>query len=65
MGEKSLGTLLGEYNVLKAELKRRSMIYQYDEKCRAAKFFGLTFEQVDLPYAEWAVIRAQYHAAVD
>ena len=61
---KNLIQLIAEYSALKDELKRRSMIYQYEEKVRAAKFFGLTFEQVDLPYVEWAKIRGRYLTAV-
>ena len=40
-------------------LKRKSMIYQYDLKIAAMKKFNLTFEQVNIEYAEWAKIREQ------
>jgi hypothetical protein len=51
-------------NEMKDELKRRSMIYQYDEKLVVARHFGLSFAEVDLPYVEWKVLREQYHAEI-
>lgn len=50
---------------LKAEFKRKSMIYQYEEKCAAARHFGLTFEQVNLPFKGWIIIKRQYHQDLD
>jgi hypothetical protein len=55
-----IGTALAEIEILKAELKRRSLIYQYEDKVAAAKHFGLTFEQVDIEFTEWMKIRARY-----
>lgn len=55
-----LGEALAEIEICKAELKRRSMIYQYDDKVAAAKHFGLTFEQVDIEFTEWMKIRDRY-----
>jgi len=50
--------LIREIEPLRAELKRCSMIYQYDEKCYAAKRQGLPHDIYhELPYAEWAAIR--------
>jgi len=60
-----LSQALAETAILKAELKRRSMIYQYEEKCRVAAFFGMTFEQVNLPFAEWSELRDRYHRQLE
>ncbi len=56
-----LATALAEIEVLKTELKRRSMIYQYEEKVAAASFLGLTFDEVNVAYVDWARIRTEYH----
>jgi|JI10StandDraft_1071094.scaffolds.fasta_scaffold31909_11 hypothetical protein len=57
--------LTAEAAALKQVLKERSMIYQHDEKLRVARHYGLTFEQVNLPYAEWAALRDKYHTEVE
>jgi len=36
------------------------MIYQEDLKEQAATFYGATPEQMNLPYAAWAVLRDYY-----
>lgn len=51
---------LEEVSAMKAELKRRCMIYQHDAKMRVAKHYGLTFEQVDLPFREWMEMRQRF-----
>ncbi len=48
-----------EVGELQEEVKRQSMIYQYDLKQEAMRRFGLRWEEVDLPYKEWAKIRAR------
>jgi hypothetical protein len=56
---------LHEYNRLKDELKRRAMIFQADDKERAAKHFGKPFDAFyDLPYTEWAKVRSQYFSEI-
>ena len=60
-----IGEALAEIQILKDELKRRAMIYQYEDKVAAAKHFGLAFEQVDIEFTEWMKIRARYFAEID
>ncbi len=43
-------------------LRARSMIYQADLKATVAAHYGLSFAEVDLPYAEWAALRDRYLA---
>ena len=43
------------------ELRRRSMIYQYDEKMRIAKYYNLPFDKVNLPYKKFAKLRDKYN----
>lgn len=57
--------LTAEASALKQRLKECAMIYQYDEKVRVAKYYGLTFEQVNLPFNEWVVLQKKYHADLD
>lgn len=59
-----LGEALAEIQILKDELKRRSMIYQYEDKVAAAKHFGLTFEQVNIEFTEWMKIRTRYYEEI-
>ena len=40
--------------------KADAMIYQLRDKVAAAKHFGLAFDQVDLPYPQWAAIRKRW-----
>ncbi len=48
-----------EISELQEQIKRESMVYQGDLKREAMRRFGLTWEQVNLPYEEWAKIRAR------
>lgn len=47
-------------DVLREAIRRGSMIYQYDLKIEVARHYGLTWEEVDLPYAEWEALRDKY-----
>lgn len=49
-----------ELGVLQAEIKQMSMTYQRSAKEIVARYYGLTFAQVDLPYPEWAALREKY-----
>ncbi len=40
-----------------------AMKYQPDLKVEVAKHLGVTFEEVDLPYEEWAAVRNHYLAS--
>jgi hypothetical protein len=46
--------------VLQAAIKKTAMVFNYEAKLRVAAYYGLTFEQVDLPYAEWAALHERY-----
>ena len=43
--------------ILQADIKHKAMFYQYNLKIKVAEDLGLTFEDVNLPYDEWAAIR--------
>lgn len=43
-------------------LRAHSMIYQADLKAAVAAHYGLSFAEVDLPYAQWAALRDRYNA---
>lgn len=45
---------------LQADIKRMSMTYQRSAKEVVASHYNLPFEQVDLPYPEWAALREKY-----
>lgn len=45
---------------MRAALKARAMLYQVDLKEEVARHLGVSFEEVDLPYEEWAKIRDAY-----
>ena len=48
-----------EIGEMQEERKRRSMTYQYNLKQEAMRRFGLSWEEVDVPYEQWAKIRAR------
>jgi hypothetical protein len=51
---------------LKDELRRCTMIYQYDEKTRAARFLGIDPEDLyEMAYDDWAKIRSEYNRRLD
>lgn len=52
--------VLDEVSAMKAELKRRCMIYQYGAKMAVAKHYGMTFDQVNLPFREWMDLRQRF-----
>ena len=59
---KALIRNLREYSRLKAEYKKATMVYQYDEKLECAKELGLTFpDDVDIEYSQWAQLRGAWH----
>ncbi len=43
---------------LQSQLKAMAMIYQYDLKVEVAKEIGLNWQDLNLPYAQWADIRS-------
>ena len=45
---------------MEGQRKDRAMRYQPDLKDRCAAHYGVTSESLDLPYEEWAKIRARY-----
>ena len=45
---------------LQALLKDCCRIYQFDAKQTVAKYYGLPFGEVDLPYLEWSALRERY-----
>lgn len=45
---------------LRRSLRAGAMVYQYDLKVEVAQHYGLTWDQVDLPYAEWETLRTRY-----
>ena len=45
---------------LQSAIKAQSMIFQYDLKAEVAKFYGLTVQDVDLPYQDWCRLQDQY-----
>lgn len=49
--------LIGE---MQTAIKRQAMIYQYDAKMQVAAHYGLTLDDVNLPYPEWAALRERY-----
>ena len=50
--------ILESMEMIKREIKQRSMIYQVEEKERIALKNGLNFDAYhDLPYIKWAQIR--------
>lgn len=49
-----------EIAALRAELKAKCMVYQYEAKCRVAQHYGLAFSAVDLPYPQWVELREKY-----
>ena len=49
--------LVGE---IQAALKRQAMVYQYDAKMQVASHYGLTLDDVNLPYPEWTALRERY-----
>jgi hypothetical protein len=54
-----------EIDAMRRELKRRTMIYQYDDKCRVAAYYKLDPQTLfDMPYTEWAELRARYFKEV-
>lgn len=55
--------LLGEIGVLQQECRRQAMVYQYQDKVAAARHFGVTFDAVDQPFADWMLIREAWLAA--
>lgn len=55
-----------EFGDLKAALKSLCRVYQVEEKTAAARRLGLEPDAFysGLEYAQWADLRAHYHAAV-
>lgn len=54
-----------EVAAMRRELKRRTMIYQYDDKCRVAAYYKRDPQTLfDMPYAEWAELRDRYFKEV-
>lgn len=51
---------LGQLQRIRDAIKADAMHYQKDLKLRVMKHYGLKWEQVNLVYAEWAVIRDRY-----
>jgi hypothetical protein len=49
--------LIGE---MQAAQKRVAMVYQYDAKMTVAAYYGLTLDDVNLPFPEWAALRDKY-----
>lgn len=47
---------------LLAEIKRRAMEYQFNLKVICASELGLTYDDVNLPYQEWAKLRDAWEA---
>lgn len=45
---------------VQALAKKLGMIYQFSLKCEVAGYYNLSFEQVNLPYEEWAALRDKY-----
>jgi hypothetical protein len=41
-------------------MKAEAMTYQRRDKEIVAEFYGLPFEQVDLPFNEWMELRRRY-----
>jgi hypothetical protein len=57
---------LAELNTLKAELKRCTMIYHYQEKCSIAWMYGITPQTFfDMPYVEYETWQHRYHADLE
>lgn len=54
----NLESQMQQYHDLKAELKRRTMIYQYEEKVSVAKAIGVEPEVLfEMPYETWSAVR--------
>ena len=45
---------------IKDRMKTEAMTYQRRDKETVAEFYGLPFEQVDLPFNEWMELRRRY-----
>jgi hypothetical protein len=51
---------LAEIGVLQAAVKSFSMVYQGRLKLIVADHYGLSFAEVNLPFAEWMALRHKY-----
>lgn len=51
---------------LRERIKRCSMIYQYEDKCRAAAHFGMDPQALfDMAFVEWMELRARYFHEIE
>lgn len=55
-----LAAELEQIQGIKDRMKTEAMTYQRRDKETVAEFYGLPFEQVDLPCNEWMELRRRY-----
>lgn len=62
----ALGRELAEVEVLRREVKRRAMIFQCEERERAAAWDGLPAGAYEkLSYAHWELVRRAFHTSIE
>jgi hypothetical protein len=52
--------MAGQLAEIQAAFKRRAMGYQVDAKETVAAYYGLSWDEVNLPYQQWAELRERY-----
>jgi hypothetical protein len=63
MPQMTLGEIVTELEGIAVQqqiLRRCAMIYQYQAKMTVAAHYGLTLDEVNLPFDQWMALRRKY-----